>query len=157
MFYNIPQNCLSLTANTILVDQHPIQSHQNVVSPDDTTRHITDAHCNTTQNCLSLTANTNQGVFQLDQNVVSLNYNTIHISDTTQNCLSLTANTILVDQHPIQSHQNVVSPNYNTIHISDTTQNCLSLIANTILVDQHPIQFDQNVVSLDDITGFVSV
>ncbi len=70
MCYKIPQNCLSLTANTILVDQQPIQSHQNVVSP---------------------------------------NYNTIHISDTTQNCLSLTANTILVDQQPIQSHQNVVS------------------------------------------------
>jgi len=115
MFYNIPQNCLSLTANTILVDQHPIQSHQNVVSP---------------------------------------NYNTIHISDTTQNCLSLTANT---NQAVQQLNQNVVSSNYNTIHISDTHQNCLSLTANTILVDQHPIQSNQNVVSLDDITGFVYV
>jgi hypothetical protein len=56
-----------------------------------------------------LTANTNQAVQQLNQNVVSSNYNTNHISDTTQNCLSLTANTILVDQHPIQSNQNVVS------------------------------------------------
>jgi len=31
------QNCLLLTANTILVDQHPIQSNQNVVSLDDIT------------------------------------------------------------------------------------------------------------------------
>jgi len=90
----------------------------------------------------------------MDQNTVSSNYNTIHISDTPQNCLLLTANNTQAVQ---QLNQNTVSSNYNTIHISDTTQNCLLLTANTILADQNPIQSNQNVVSLDDITGFVSV
>jgi len=52
-----------------------------------------DVHYNARLNCLSQTANTNQGVSQLDQNTVSLNYTTIHISNTTLNCLSQTANT----------------------------------------------------------------
>ncbi|MFZ9006006.1 MAG: hypothetical protein ACO293_04435, partial [Nitrosopumilaceae archaeon] len=62
MNQNISQNCLSLTANTTLNHDKPLQHNTNLtqsaVSPDNYTDAITCAHYNISQNCLSLTANT---------------------------------------------------------------------------------------------------
>ena len=75
---NTPQNCLSLTANTILTASNlagPLDSSTQLVVPSsDSTPHITDIQSNTPQNCLSLTANTiltANLLLQYPQNVVS--------------------------------------------------------------------------------------
>jgi len=71
MHYAIPQYCLSLLANDTpdasQLDQHPKESHQNVVSPDDTTRGTPDAHYNSPTFCLSLLANDTKETSKLDQ------------------------------------------------------------------------------------------
>jgi len=87
MHYAIPQYCLSLLANdtkeTSKLDQHPSESHQNVVSPDDTTRSTTDAHYNIPTFCLSLLANDTQETTQLDQHPKEPHQNVVSPDDTT--------------------------------------------------------------------------
>ena len=112
MHYAIPQYCLSLLANdtqeTSQMDQHYNESHQNVVSPDDTTRGTTDAHCPIPQYCLSLLANDTQETSKLDQ----------HYNESHQNVVSPDNTTRGTTDHPSESHQNVVSPDNTTQFLS---------------------------------------
>ena len=102
MYYAIPQYCLSLLANdtqeTSQMDQHPSESHQNVVSPDNTTRGTPDAHYTIPQYCLSLLANDTQETSQMDQHYNESHQNVVSPDDTTRG----------TTDHPSESHQNVV-------------------------------------------------